>query len=141
MSAVERMLTGSAGCKDLLACVYGLNELETEAYFRLLAAPGARMTELADALDRDRTTAHRAVQKLVTLSLAEWERVPMDGGGYHYRYDAAEPELVRERIQARVQRLLRTLEEQVERFEETARAHRHEASARFLDREPGKAPG
>ena len=62
MSVFGRLLNGPCGCHDLLSCLYELNELETHAYFALLGAQGSRMDDLADRLERDRSTVTRAVR-------------------------------------------------------------------------------
>lgn len=120
MSVFHRMLNGSSGCEDLLGCVFQLNDLETAAYFSLLEHPDARMEQIAAALDRDRSTAQRAVQKLVHLNLAEREAEPLDGGGYCYTYRAIEPRAVRERIEARLEAFEDAARERLDRFHEEA---------------------
>jgi predicted transcriptional regulator len=120
MSVFHRMLNGSSDCEDLLACVFRLNELEVRAYFALLEHPETRMDELAEALDRDRSTVHRAVQTLVDLQLAERRAEGLDGGGYCYTYEAASPAAVRERIEERLDAFQEAVEERLARFEEDA---------------------
>lgn len=123
MSVFRRMLNGSSGCQDLLACVFHLNRLETQAYFSLLERPGARMEQIANALDRDRSTAHRAVQRLRDLGLAERETRPLDGGGYCYVYRAVDPAIVRERIEERLDAFETAVREKMDTFQEEAQQH------------------
>lgn len=122
MSVFHRMLNGSSSAEDLLACVFRLSEMEARTYFSLLENPGARIDELADALDRDRSTAHRAVQRLVDLRLADREQTPLDGGGYCYRYEAADPSTVRAMIEERLDAFEDAVRDRLERFEDAAQA-------------------
>lgn len=130
MSVFDRMLNGSSDTEDLLACVFRLSELESRTYFSLLETPGARIDELARVLDRDRSTAHRAVQRLVDLRLAERDQTPLEGGGYCYRYRAADPSTVRAMIEERVDAFEQAVRDRLERFEETAPAPAGEAVER-----------
>lgn len=121
MSGFRRMVSGSAGCEDLLAWVYDLNDLETSAYFALLEEPRLRVEQLADALDRDRSTAHRAVQRLLDVGIAERETESLEAGGYYYVYQAEDPERVRERIEDRIAEFERTIRDQLDSFAVEAR--------------------
>lgn len=118
MSVFQRLLNGSRGCTDLLRCVYELNQLETAAYVALLDREGARMEELTDLLDRDRSTVHRAVQRLLDLQLAERETVPMRGGGYYHRYRATSPDKVRQLVEARLKSFEDAVRSSLDSFEE-----------------------
>ncbi len=117
MSVFQRMLNGSSDPEDLLACVFQLNGLEVEAYFSLLETPDARMEDIAEMLDRDRSTAHRAVQRLVDLQLAHRQTQPLEGGGYCYTYRAANPSQVRERIEERLTLFEEAVQERLETFQ------------------------
>lgn len=116
------MLNGSSNPEDLLACVFQLNDLEVQAYFSLLENPDARMEDIAQVLERDRSTAHRAVHRLVDLQLAHRQTQPLDGGGYCYTYRAAGPSDVRERIEERLTLFEEAVEQRLKRFHEEAKA-------------------
>lgn len=121
MSVFQRVLSGSSSCEDLLACVYQLNEVETRAYFALLENPRARVEEIADALDRDRSTANRAVQTLMALDLADRQTISMEAGGYYYVYRPTDPDVVRERIQERLEAFREAVDQKIDRFHREAR--------------------
>lgn len=119
MSVFGRMLDGPSGCEELLASIFGLNELETTTYFRLVEDPGMRVERLAEVLDRDRSTAHRAVQALVEAELVRRETRPLEGGGYCYVYHPVDPDHVAARIEARLRAFEDAVQEMVDRFEAT----------------------
>lgn len=121
MSGFRHMLNGSVGCEDLLAWVYDLNQLETSAYFAILEEPRLRVEQLADALERDRSTAHRALQRLLDVGLAERETESLESGGYYYVYQAEDPERVRERIEDRMAEFERTIRDKLDSFAVEAR--------------------
>ncbi len=119
----HRMLNGSSDPEDLLACVFHLNDLEITAYFTILEQPDTRMDTLAEELDRDRSTAHRAVQRLVDLQLAHRQTQPLDGGGYCYTYRAANPSSVRELIEQRLDLFEQAVRERLDRFHEDVQSY------------------
>lgn len=123
MSVFHRMLNGSSNPDDLLACVFHLNDLEIQAYFTILERPDARMDTLAEELDRDRSTAHRAVQRLVDLRLAHRQTQPLNGGGYCYTYRAANPSSVRDRIEERLDLFEEAVRERLDRFHEDVQTY------------------
>lgn len=73
---------------DIMRCVYGIQSREVRTYLALLERPGSTVEELAEALDRDRSNANRALSRLLDLSLVERERRLLDPGGYVYQYTA-----------------------------------------------------
>lgn len=117
------MLNGSSSPEDLLACVFHLNDLEIQAYFTILERPDARMDTLAEQLERDRSTAHRAVQRLVDLELAHRQTKPLDGGGYCYTYRATNPSSVRDRIEERLDLFEQAVRERLDRFHEDVQTY------------------
>lgn len=128
MSVFGRLLNGSRGCTDLLACLYELNALETSAYFALHKTGGAKMEDLAAELERDRSTVYRAVKKLVDLHLAERETICMKGGGYYYVYHAASPERVRELIERRLDEFEAAVRARLDAFEDDVEIHTQRAA-------------
>ncbi|WP_435177333.1 helix-turn-helix domain-containing protein [Halorussus sp. AFM4] len=94
----ELMLVEDPGFADVMRCVFGIREHETEAYLTLLDAPDSTAKELADELDRDRSNVSRSLSTLREKGLVERRRKLLDGGGHVYCYAAEPLPAVRERL-------------------------------------------
>jgi len=94
----ELMLAEDPGFADVMRCVFGIHEHETETYLCVLDAPDSTASELADALDRDRSNVSRSLATLRDKELVERRRKLLDGGGHVYCYVAEPLPAVRERL-------------------------------------------
>ena len=72
---MSEMLRRDLECESLLDCFHGLNDLDRRV-FRLLVKADEPLTvdELADALDRERTTAYRSLQRLQEAGIVEADK-------------------------------------------------------------------
>jgi predicted transcriptional regulator len=89
-----------------------------------------RIEELAEGLQRDRSTVYRAVQKLVAVHLAERQTVAMRGGGYYHVYRAVPPGVVRSRIEERMTMLQAVVRQSLAEFEQQVQRRVAEAQRR-----------
>ncbi len=79
-------------CEGLLECIHGLKELDKEC-FRVLVESDRSLTidEVAEAVDRERSTAYRSIQRLLESGFVEKEQINYDQGGYYHVYEPIEP--------------------------------------------------
>lgn len=84
----ELMLTEDPAFEDVMRCVFGIQAHETRTYLALVERPGATASDLAAALDRDRTNVNRSLNALDGKGLVERSRRLLDSGGHVYRYTA-----------------------------------------------------
>jgi predicted transcriptional regulator len=84
----DLMREDDPGFREVLACVFDVQEHEARAYLALLEHPGSTVAELAEELDRDRSNVNRSLTTLLELGLASRERRLLDPGGYVYQYTA-----------------------------------------------------
>lgn len=98
-SSIPEMIHGNFKCVDIAKCVLGLKNLDLETY-RLLVSRG-QMTaeELGEHLNRERSTAYRALQNLMSCGLVYRETKTIEGGGYYYVYLALDPCKMKDMIQ------------------------------------------
>jgi len=90
-------------CESLLECFHGLKELDKECFGALVdAAEPLTVDEIAEAVDRERSTAYRSVQRLLQTGFIKKDQVNYDQGGYYHVYSPTDPEVVA----ADMQRLL-----------------------------------
>jgi len=79
-------------CEGLLECFHGLKQLDREVFQALVDTEDAlTVDEIADAVDRERSTAYRAVQRLLQSGFIQKEQVNYDQGGYYHVYRPTDP--------------------------------------------------
>lgn len=87
---------GSFTCYDLMKCMFNLNGTEASVLQSIQGTDPMMAAEVADLVDRDRSTTYRALEKLVSCGLAYKERRGGEPRGYSNVYSAVpEVELVR----------------------------------------------
>jgi predicted transcriptional regulator len=87
-------------CEGLLECFHGLKQLDKEI-FQILVSSEEKLTvdEVAESVDRERSTAYRAVQRLLQAGFIQKEQVNYDQGGYYHVYHPTDPEQVADDMQ------------------------------------------
>ena len=80
-------------CEGLLECIHGLKDLDREC-FRVLTESGEALTidEVAERVDRERSTAYRAVQRLLQAGFIQKDQVNYEQGGYYHVYRPTDPD-------------------------------------------------
>ena len=92
-------LSASISCENLLQCFFTLNPLEIKIY-RILAKEGPmRVDEIANKINRDRSTAYRCLRRLLTCNICYKEQKYLDKGGYYHLYTAEAPEDVKKKLE------------------------------------------
>ncbi|MWG36375.1 helix-turn-helix domain-containing protein [Halomarina oriensis] len=75
-------------CEGLLECFHGLKELDRTVFGVLVAADGPlTVDEVAERVDRERTTAYRATQRLLDAGFLRKEQVNYENGGYYHVFE------------------------------------------------------
>ena len=99
-SSMAEYLRADMECEGLLECFHGLKELDREVFESLVDADG-RLTvdEIAERVDRERSTAYRSVQRLLQSGLVQKEQVNYEQGGYYHVYRPMSAEEVTEDMQ------------------------------------------
>ncbi|MEZ3145576.1 helix-turn-helix domain-containing protein [Halobaculum sp. MBLA0143] len=80
-------------CEGLLECLYGLTELDREVFGALVESETAlTVDQVAETVDRERSTAYRSVRRLVDTGLVEREQINYDDGGYYHVFSPVDGE-------------------------------------------------
>ena len=100
VDSMGEMLRQDMECEELLECFYGLKATDREV-FELLnrAEESLTVDELADRVDRERSTAYRAVQRLTQAGFIQREQVNYEQGGYYHVYRPRDAEEVAREMQ------------------------------------------
>jgi len=98
--SMSEQLRRDMECEGLLECFHGLKELDKECFRALVdAEEPLTVDEIADAVDRERSTAYRAVQRLLQTGFIEKDQVNYDQGGYYHVYSPTDPSQIADDMQ------------------------------------------
>jgi predicted transcriptional regulator len=87
-------------CEGLLECLHGLKELDKESFSTLVDAERPlTVDEVAERVDRERSTAYRSIQRLLQTGLVRKEQVNYDQGGYYHVYTPADVDKIADEMQ------------------------------------------
>lgn len=101
-SSIPEMIHGDFNCSDIAKCVLGLKNLDLETY-KLLVSHGQMTAEkLGELLNRERSTAYRSLQNLMSCQLVYRDTKIIEGGGYYYVYIALDPCKLKEMIKGNI---------------------------------------
>ena len=112
-------------CEGLLECFHGLKQLDKEIFQKLVQTDGPlTIDEIADEVDRERSTAYRAVQRLLQAGFIQKEQVNYEQGGYYHVYKPTDPSNIADSMQrmlndwyAKMGQLISEFEEKYEQSE------------------------
>lgn len=120
MRPLRQLLDDDPECERLLEVLDGCGELDREIYVTLLEADGGRsVVEIAEAVDRDRSTTYRAVRRLHENGYLDREQETYENGGYCYLYAPVDPDEVASTLRTRLVRCHERLDALIEEFRET----------------------
>ncbi|MFB6128954.1 MAG: helix-turn-helix domain-containing protein [Halorhabdus sp.] len=98
--SISEYLKQDMECEGLLECIHGLKELDKEVFVTLTdQAEPMTIDEIAEAVDRERSTAYRAVQRLLQSGFIQKEQVNYDQGGYYHVYHPTDPDQIADQMQ------------------------------------------
>ena len=85
--SMSEMLRQDMQCEGLLDCFHNLKAIDKDV-FRLLNDRDEPLTvdEIADEIDRERSTAYRSVQRLLQAGFLQKEQINYEQGGYYHVY-------------------------------------------------------
>ncbi|MFC7072865.1 helix-turn-helix domain-containing protein [Halovenus rubra] len=98
--SMSEQLRQDMECEGLLECFHGLKQLDREVFRVMVAAEAAQtVDEIAEQVDRERSTAYRAVQRLIQSGFIQKEQVNYDQGGYYHVYRPTDPSEIADDMQ------------------------------------------
>ena len=128
--SMSEQLRQDMECEGLLECFHGLKELDKQC-FQALVETGEPLTvdEIAEAVDRERSTAYRSVQRLLQTGFIEKNQINYDQGGYYHVYSPTDPGQIADDMQrllndwyAKMGQLIQEFETKYDESEATAPA-------------------
>ena len=91
-NSMAEQLQRDMECEGLLECIHGLKQLDKDC-FRAMVERGEPLTidEIAEQVDRERSTAYRSIQRLLQSGFIQKEQVNYEQGGYYHVYYPTDP--------------------------------------------------
>ena len=106
-------------CEGLLECLHGLKQLDKECYRVLVESEDAlTIDEIADRVERERSTAYRSIQRLLQRGFIQKEQVNYEQGGYYHVYYPADPSEVSDEMQRLLNEWYAKMGQLIHEFEE-----------------------
>jgi len=98
--SMSEMLRQDMYCEGLLECFHDLKGIDKEI-FQLLNEEEDALTvdEIAEEIDRERSTAYRAVQRLLSAGFLQKEQINYEQGGYYHVYGPRDAEEIAQEMQ------------------------------------------
>jgi predicted transcriptional regulator len=116
--SVRDHLTGNMQCESLLECFHGLKGLDRDVFSVLVAADDPLTVDaVAEAVDRERSTAYRSVRRLVDAGFVRAEQINYDDGGYYHVYEPVDAELVAADLQQMLDEWYALMDQLIDEFE------------------------
>ena len=98
--SMQDMLQSDMECEGLLECFHGLTALDRAVFETLVDAEEPKtVDEIAEAVDRERSTAYRSVKRLEESGFLTREQRTYQGGGYYHVFKPADPKEVADDMQ------------------------------------------
>ncbi|MCK5038534.1 MAG: helix-turn-helix domain-containing protein [Thermoplasmata archaeon] len=94
--------SASISCKDAISCFFNLNALEVNTYNTLVRLGPMTNKQLAEELDRDRSTVYRALHKLMACGLV-FEDEKIGRGGNTGNYVPVPPLEIKKEVEKRLE--------------------------------------
>jgi predicted transcriptional regulator len=123
MDSIQLLAKKTATCQDLLICLYNLKPIDLEILIATAKNPQATLDQIANAVQRDRSSVHRCLSKLLSANLVIKESKTLKGGGYYHAYSMVEPEKIKEQTKIRVKEVTDSLNSLLDSFEDNLKKH------------------
>ncbi|GAA0203148.1 helix-turn-helix domain-containing protein [Halobaculum roseum] len=98
--SMSEQLRRDMECEGLLECFHGLKQLDKDCFQTLVSADSPlTIDEIAERVDRERSTAYRAVQRLLDAGFIQKDQINYDQGGYYHVYSPTDPSQIADDMQ------------------------------------------
>ncbi len=125
MDSINLLTKKGASCSDLLTCLYNLKPADLEVLITVAQNENSTLDQIATIVQKDRSSVHRCLSKLVSLNLVNKQTKTLKGGGYYHIYCMLDPAIIKKHAQERVKEITDSLQTLIDNFEtdlEKARA-------------------
>jgi len=104
-------------CSNVLECAFDLNKADIEVYRKLKELGKSKVEDLAQKLNRDRSTVYRSLQKLVSCEICIKETRTIEKGGHYHIYSCTDIKQIKEKMKACIDEWYKHMENVLIHFE------------------------
>ncbi len=123
MESINLLTRRGASCTDLLTCLYNLKPTDIEVLQALAKNENSTLDQIAAKVQKDRSSVHRCLSKLVSINLVNKQTRTMKGGGYFHTYTMLDSTLIKKHAQERVKEITESLQSLVDNFDTDFEKH------------------
>ena len=127
MDSINLLTRKGASCTDLLTCLYNLKPSDLEVLLTLAKNENATLDQIAKIVQKDRSSVHRCLSKLVSINLVNKQSKSLKGGGYYHTYAMLDPATIKKHALERVKEITESFEALVDNFESDLQKHLKQA--------------
>ena len=123
MDSIQFFTRKEASCQDLLSCLYNLKTIDLQVFLEVAKNQWATLDQIAESVERDRSSTHRCLAKLVSADLIHKQSRGLKGGGYYHVYSIIDPEKIKKNAKQKIKEITSSLELLTDKFESTLKEH------------------
>jgi predicted transcriptional regulator len=123
MDNIQFLTRKEATCQDLLSCLYNLKPTDLQVFLELTKNQWTTLDKIAESVQRDRSSTHRCLAKLVSAGLIHKQSRGLKNGGYYHVYSIVDPEKIKEHARQKVKEITSGLELLIDKFESDLTEH------------------
>ncbi|HEX9261581.1 MAG TPA: helix-turn-helix domain-containing protein [Candidatus Bathyarchaeia archaeon] len=123
MDSIQLLTRKNATCQDLLSCLYNLKPIDLEVFLQVARNENATLDQIAQLVQRDRSSTHRVLAKLTSAGLIHKKTRNLRSGGYYHIYSIAELSKIKEQARQKVKEITEGLENLIDRFDSDLKKH------------------
>ena len=127
MESINLLTRKGASCTDLLTCLYNLKPSDLDVLFALAKNENSTLDQIANIVQKDRSSVHRCLSKLVSINLVSRQTKSLKGGGYYHTYAMLDLATIKKHALERVKEITQSLRALVDSFELDLQKHLEQA--------------
>jgi predicted transcriptional regulator len=127
MENINLLTRKGASCTDLLTCLYNLKPSDLDVLLALAKNENSTLDQIAKFVQKDRSSVHRCLSKLVSINLVSRQTKSIKGGGYYHTYAMLDPVTIKKHALERVKEITQSLRALVDSFELDLQKHLEQA--------------
>ncbi len=123
MESINQLTRKGASCTDLLTCLYNLKPSDIQVLLAVAKNPDTNLDQIAKIIQKDRSSIHRCLSKLVSVNLVNKQTKTLKGGGYYHAYSMQDPQTIKKHAIERVKEITESLQTLIDNFDSELQKH------------------
>lgn len=117
--SIREQLKKDLSCSHVLDCLYDLKSVDKKCYDYLNnSSDPVGVQDISEEFDRDQSTIHRSLNRLMECDMVGREKRTYPEGGYKFFYTSKDPEDISGDMQDLVNKWYETIDELIDEFED-----------------------